>query len=78
MAFRITESCIGCGSCKKKCPWEAIFQDESVPPVFESDIALNAKCDEDRDSFTVAQNSEKDSPSPEEVAANKAKHGYSD
>lgn len=24
MAFRITEQCVGCGSCRRKCPWEAI------------------------------------------------------
>jgi ferredoxin len=78
MLYISPDECIDCGACEPACPWEAIFQDESVPPVFESDTALNAKCDEDRDNFTVAQNDEKDSPSPEEVAANKAKHGYTD
>ena len=24
MTFRITDNCVGCGTCKKKCPWEAI------------------------------------------------------
>jgi ferredoxin len=72
------DECIDCGACEPACPWEAIFQDDSVPDVFSSDIALNAKCDEDRDSFEVAENSpDTHKPSPEEVAENKKKHGYS-
>ena len=72
------EECIDCGACEPACPWEAIFQDEAVPSVFEDDIALNARCDEDRDAFEVAEHEEKESPTPEEVAANKAKWGYTD
>ena len=78
MLYISPDECIDCGACEPACPWEAIFQDESVPAVFEADTALNALCDEDRDAFTVAENEEKDSPNPEEVAANKAKYGYTD
>lgn len=72
------DECIDCGACEPACPWEAIFQDDSVPAPFQDDIALNAKCDEDRDSFETAENNpDTHKPSPEEVSANKAKHGYS-
>jgi ferredoxin len=37
------EECINCGVCEPECPWEAIFEDEQVPEVFNSDIDLNAK-----------------------------------
>ena len=72
------EECINCGVCEPECPWEAIFQDDSVPEVFSDDIELNAKCDEDRDNFETAENDpDTHKPSPEEVTANKEKHGYS-
>ncbi len=72
------EECIDCGACEPACPWEAIFQDESVPGVFASDTELNAKCDDERDLFTVAEHAEKESPTPDQVAENKTKHGYTD
>lgn len=71
------DECIDCGACEPACPWEAIFQDESVPSVFSDDIALNAKCDEDRDSFSTAEEVDNDKPTPEQIAANKEKFGYS-
>ena len=37
------EECINCGVCEPECPWEAIFEDEQVPEVFQPDIALNAQ-----------------------------------
>ena len=72
------DECIDCGACEPACPWEAIFQDDSVPDVFSDDIELNAKCDEDRDNFETADN-DPDTPKPsaDEIAANKEKHGYS-
>ena len=40
MAFRITESCIGCGSCKKKCPWKAIFGAKKSKHIIEPTICM--------------------------------------
>ena len=34
------EECINCGVCEPECPWEAIFEDEQVPTVFEADVAV--------------------------------------
>ena len=70
------EECINCGVCEPECPWEAIFEDEQVPNVFEADTALNAKMLEDKDSFSVPETSEEEKPSPEQIEANKAKWGY--
>ena len=70
------EECISCGVCEPECPWEAIFEDEQVPSVFEADIALNAKITESRDDFEVPERSETDAPSPEAVAANKKKWNF--
>ncbi len=69
------DECIDCGACEPACPWEAIFQDDSVPAPFQDDIAVNAKCDEDRDAFTNAEEKDNHKPSPEEVATNKKKWG---
>jgi ferredoxin len=70
------EECINCGVCEPECPWEAIFEDEQVPAVFEADTALNAKILEFKDSFSVPDVVEHDKPSPEEIEKNKAKYGY--
>jgi len=50
-----------------------LFKD--VPEVFASDIALNEACDTSRDDFNLAEVTEHEPPSAEEVAENKAKHG---
>ncbi len=70
------EECINCGVCEPECPWEAIFEDEQVPDVFQSDIALNAKCVDQKDDFSVPEVEDKDKPSPEQIEENKAKWGY--
>ncbi len=67
------EECIDCGACEPECPWEAIFEDASVPDVFKADIALNASMTEETGSFEVPVREDKDSPTPEQVAANKKK-----
>ncbi len=72
------EECINCGVCEPECPWEAIFEDEQVPGVFQDDIALNAKCVDGKDDFSVPEVEEKDKPSPEQVQANKEKWSYAD
>jgi ferredoxin len=71
------EECINCGVCEPECPWEAIFEDEQVPEIFEADTALNAKILDFKDSFSVHEVAEKEKPSPEQVEKNKEKHGYS-
>ena len=68
--------CIDCGVCEPECPWEAIFEDEQVPEVFNADVALNAKIIEIRDDFEVPEKPDKEVPSPEQVKANKEKWGY--
>ena len=70
------EECINCGVCEPECPWEAIFEDEQVPEVFREDIALNARCVDAKDNFSVPEVEEKDKPSPEQIEANKGKWGY--
>jgi ferredoxin len=70
------EECIDCGACEPECPWEAIFEDASVPEVFKEDIELNAAIVEVDDAREVPVHEDKEAPSPEEVAANKQKWGY--
>jgi ferredoxin len=70
------DECINCGVCEPECPWEAIFEDEQVPDVFHDDVALNAKVTEDRAAFEVPERPENESPTAEQVKANKQKWGY--
>jgi ferredoxin len=62
--------------CEPECPWEAIFEDEQVPEVFQEDTPLNAKILEHKDEFSVPEVEEKTKPTPEEIAENKAKWGF--
>jgi ferredoxin len=71
------DECISCGVCEPECPWEAIFEDEQVPDVFQADTALNAKITDTRDDFEVPEKPDIEPPTPEQVAANKEKWGYS-
>ena len=71
------EECINCGVCEPECPWEAIFEDEQVPGVFEADTALNAKMLEDKDAFSVPESKEEVKPTPDQIETNKQKWGYS-
>jgi len=70
------EECINCGVCEPECPWEAIFEDEQVPEVFNADTELNASITEVRDDFEVPEREEADPPTPEEVEDNRKKWGY--
>ncbi len=70
------EECINCGVCEPECPWEAIFEDEQVPPVFQEDIALNAKIVEVAGERAVPEKPDKVRPTPEQIEANKKKWGY--
>jgi ferredoxin len=70
------EECISCGVCEPECPWEAIYEDEQVPEIFEADIAKNAAILDCRDEFEVPEREDIDTPSPDEVEANKAKWSF--
>ncbi len=70
------DECINCGVCEPECPWEAIFEDEQVPAVFEADTPLNAKIVDVRDKFEVPEKPDMATPTPEEVQANKEKWNY--
>ncbi|MCH8801321.1 MAG: aminopeptidase P family N-terminal domain-containing protein [Chloroflexi bacterium] len=70
------EECIDCGVCGPECPWEAIFEGEQVPNVFEEDTALNAKMLECKDEFRVPEVEDKPPPTPEQIAANQQKWSY--
>ncbi len=71
------EECINCGVCEPECPWEAIFEDEQVPPIFSDDTGINAKILDDKDSFSVPEVEDQSKPSPQQIEENKAKWGYS-
>ncbi len=70
------EECINCGVCEPECPWEAIFEDAEVPRVFEEDTALNAKTLDCKDEFRVPEVEEMPRPTPEQIAANREKWGF--
>ena len=72
------EECIDCGVCEPECPWEAIFEDERVPPVFVEDTELNAMITEDKASFSVPEVEEKEKPTPDQVRENKEKWGFAE
>ena len=71
------EECINCGVCEPECPWEAIFEDEQVPEVFTDDTPLNARIVDVSDVRGVPEHEDKPTPSPEQIAENKTKWGYS-
>jgi len=71
------EECINCGVCEPECPWEAIFEDEQVPEIFQDDVALNTKIVDLKDAFAVPEVEEKPKPGPEQIEKNKLKWGYS-
>ena len=69
------EERIDCGACEPECPWEAIYEDASVPEVLEADTAHNALIMDQMDDFEVPEHDMKDTPTPDEVEANKRKWG---
>ena len=71
------EECINCGVCEPECPWEAIYEDEQVPGVFQEDVALNAQVSEGKDNFSVPETTDKEKPTPDQIAENKSKWGLS-
>jgi ferredoxin len=77
MLFIDPEECINCGVCEPECPWEAIFEDEQVPDVFQADIAVNAKIVDVTDERQVPEKEDKPRPTAEQIAENKQKWNYS-
>jgi ferredoxin len=69
------EICINCGICEPACPWEAIFEREDVPMLFEEDIALNARVLERPSDFAVPEATDRQLPSSDQVRSNKQKWG---
>ena len=68
--------CVDCNACEPACPWEAIFPEDEVPEVFADDTTLNYAMEDDEDDFEVMEEEEHSPPTPDEVAANKEKHGW--
>jgi len=69
------EECIDCGACEPECPWEAIYEDVSVPEVLSEDTPLNGLIMDSMEDFEVPTPDEKDQPTPEQVSENKKKWG---
>lgn len=67
--------CVDCGACEPRCPWQAIFEEGSVPRELADDIALNYSMIDRESEFRVQEYQERERPTPEQVAANKAKWG---
>ncbi len=72
------EECINCAACEPECPWGAIFEDSSVPQIFQEDIGINARVFEAhlKEEFTITPEPIKSHPSPQEIESNYKKWGY--
>jgi ferredoxin len=74
--------CIDCGACEPECPWEAIYEDQEMPPEFQADVAKNVVCESDPSLFRVAKLGRdeageivrKSMPTTEQVKANRERH----
>ena len=77
MLYIHPEECIDCGACEPECPWQAIFEEPAVPDVFKDDIELNHKTLE-LDQFKVKNFVTTEHPTPEQIAANKVKWGWTE
>jgi hypothetical protein len=60
------------------CPWQAIFVEPAVPAVLKDDIELNHKTLELVDQFKVKNFVTTEHPTPEQIAANKVKWGWTE
>ena len=69
------DECIDCGACEPECPWQAIFEEATVPEPFKDDTPLNYKMMEHKDDFEVSPTEKHPHPSAEEIEANKRKWG---
>ncbi len=71
------DDCIDCAACEPACPWEAIFEDCAVPKLLAADTPLNYEIMKYPKDFAVQENIHKPKPAPDEIKANKKKHGLS-
>ncbi|MEZ4445810.1 MAG: 4Fe-4S dicluster domain-containing protein [Polyangiaceae bacterium] len=72
------EDCTCCGACEPACPWEAIYPEEDLPPMFSDDVALNAMTRDAPERFDVAVKRLTERPGLDEVQANKRRWGCSE
>ena len=70
------DECIDCGACEPECPYQAIFEEVSVPDVFKDDIKLNYAVKDNGSEFKVAQHKKIPHPTADQVAANQQKWGW--
>ncbi len=71
-----SDECIDCGACEPECPWQAIFEEVSVPSVFTDDTPLNYAIKDIADQFKVAQHKKIQHPNADQIAENKQKWGW--
>lgn len=69
------DECIDCGACEPECPWQAIFEEDSVPQGLREDVALNYAMESARENFVVAEHMNMPPPGAEQISANKEKWG---
>jgi ferredoxin len=69
------DECINCNACVPECPWEAIFDEDDVPPIFQEDTAINARI-VGQPRIVPVRDPDLKLPTPDEVAENKRKWGY--
>jgi len=67
------ERCICCMACVPECPWEAIYNEDDVPPEFASDIGLNRRSAQSEDEYHVPVGRLLRGASAVEVEKNRAK-----
>ena len=70
------DECIDCNACVPECPWEAIFEEEMVPDIFNEDIQLNARIVGKARELFLSVKRGKPLPTSEEIEDNKKKWGY--
>jgi Fe-S-cluster-containing hydrogenase component 2 len=75
--------CINCGACEPECPWGAIYEELELPVELAKDAEINANCEVKPQHFDVAKMTRdehgrlvlKPQPTPQQVAANRARWG---
>jgi hypothetical protein len=56
-------------------PWEAIFDEDDIPPIFKEDIPINARI-VGQSRIVPVRDPDQKLPTPDEIAENKKKWGY--
>ena len=70
------DECIDCGACEPECPWQAIFEEVSVPSVFQEDTPLNYAMKDAADQFKVSPHKKIQHPTADQITENKKKWGW--